>query len=580
MAGTNISVDKDQFSCSVCLEVLWEPVTIPCGHSYCMECIKGYWRKCELKEEYSCPQCRQAFSPRPALSRNTLLSEIVEKLRKTGLQEPATDAECDVCAAKKQRAVKFCVKCQTLYCETHLKLHNERNRGRPHQLIEVPKQAQKPICSRHGKLAELYCQTDRRCVCGPCQRDEHKGHSVVSVSEERMEKQKHLEEAWKKSRQRCKEREKELREIVKYIKRSTQTVQEDSDKVFLRLQRISERKHAELREMMRGEENTALAQTEKLLEKLNQQILEQRRGEAELEALASTRDHVHFLQVWKMNLLATPELSLSEPVQNCDSLCTPSELVGRPSIDVHPYFSLLILRKTLTELRDKVTEICDKEIRKISEIVDEEQDPHHPPPASESTPSSESGLRDPETARTEPRTRGDFLQYCCDLTFKPIVGSCSLQLSWDQTEATLDSDPQSCPHHPYTQIFCSQALSGHQYWEVEWGGSGGVSVGVSYEPNSEQKLGHDLKSWSLDLSESAFRHSKYNVEMQTPVAHRIGVYLDHKAGVLEFYSVRLVEDTMVLLHRQQAAFTQPLYPGFWLGSGSTVKLCRTFSFSA
>ncbi|XP_026135031.1 E3 ubiquitin/ISG15 ligase TRIM25-like isoform X1 [Carassius auratus] len=356
MAGTNISVDKDQFCCSVCLEVLWEPVTIPCGHSYCMECIKGYWRKCELKAEFSCPQCRRTFSPRPALARNTILADIVEKLRRTSTQEAgekAADVECDVCTGKKHQAVRFCVKCQTFYCEMHLKPHNERNRGRMHPLSEVTKQLQKRICSRHNKLRDFYCRTDQQSICSLCFKDGHKGHSVVSVMEERMEKQKHLEEAWKKSKLRCKEREKELRDIVKYVKRSAQAVEDDSEKIFTRLLRSVERKHLEVKELIRGEERTALEQTEKLLERLNQQIVEHRRGEAELEALSNTEDHIHFLQNYK-------------------TLCAPPDAGGRPSIDVHPYFSLLILRKALTELRDKVNEVCDRESTKIAELVDEE----------------------------------------------------------------------------------------------------------------------------------------------------------------------------------------------------------------
>lgn len=176
---------------------------------------------------------------------------------------------------------------------------------------------------------------------------------MVSVMEERMEIQKHLEEAWKKSKQRCKEREKELRDIVKYVKRSAQVVEDDSEKIFTRLLRAVERKHLEVKELIRGEERTALGQTEKLLERLNQQIVEHRRGEAELEALSNTEDHIHFLQNYK-------------------TLCAPPDAGGRPSIDVHPYFSLLILRKALTELRDKVNEVCDRESTKIAELVDEE----------------------------------------------------------------------------------------------------------------------------------------------------------------------------------------------------------------
>ncbi|XP_051557658.1 tripartite motif-containing protein 16 isoform X2 [Myxocyprinus asiaticus] len=497
MADTNISVDKDQFCCSVCLEVLWEPVTIPCGHSYCMECIKGYWRKCELKEEYSCPQCRRTFSPRPALSRNTMLADIVEKLRRTGvqdvLQSHIKDVDCDVCTGRKHRAVKFCVKCQTLYCEIHLKPHNERNRGRMHQLIEVTKQSQKRICSRHNKLRGVYCRTDQQCICSSCLKDGHKGHSVVSIMEERTDKQKHLEEVWRKSKQRCKEREKELRDIVKYIK-------------------------------------------------------------------------------------------------NYKNLCAPPEVGGQPSIDVHPYFSLLILRKALTELKERVTDICDRESARISEMVDEEHN--------QSSENISSLPVNSETARgispqTEPMTRGDFLQYCRDLTLDPNTANSFIRLSGDHREVTTELEPQSYSDHPerfssWAQVLCTEGLSGRCYWEVEWGGSGGVSIGVSYKGiprtggNTDRKLGCNSKSWSLDFSDSLclFRHDKSRIEIHTPMPNRIGVYLDHRAGTLAFYSVSLADDSMTLLHQEQTTFAQPLYPGFWVGLGSTLKLCQTFSFSA
>uniref|UniRef100_A0A3Q2VF28 RING-type domain-containing protein n=1 Tax=Haplochromis burtoni TaxID=8153 RepID=A0A3Q2VF28_HAPBU len=68
------------------LPVLRDPVTIPCGHSYCLECIEDYWNRAKQKGQWSCPQCRQVFNPRPLLSRNTVLGELVEKLQKTGFQ--------------------------------------------------------------------------------------------------------------------------------------------------------------------------------------------------------------------------------------------------------------------------------------------------------------------------------------------------------------------------------------------------------------------------------------------------------------------------------------------------------------
>lgn len=91
---------------------------------------------------------------------------------------------------------------------------------------------------------------------------------------------------------------------LSFQQRSAQAFEEDGEKIFIRLLRCIERKHSEVKEQIRCEERTALSQTEKLLERLNQQIVEHRRGEAELEALSNTEDHIQFLQVksWVWNM--------------------------------------------------------------------------------------------------------------------------------------------------------------------------------------------------------------------------------------------------------------------------------------
>uniref|UniRef100_A0A3B5LCN7 RING-type domain-containing protein n=1 Tax=Xiphophorus couchianus TaxID=32473 RepID=A0A3B5LCN7_9TELE len=81
-----------KYSCSICLDLLKDPVTIPCGHSYCMNCIKHHWDGEDQRKIHSCP--KKEFIPRPVLEKNIMLSELVEDLKKTGLQ---TSDGIDIC---------------------------------------------------------------------------------------------------------------------------------------------------------------------------------------------------------------------------------------------------------------------------------------------------------------------------------------------------------------------------------------------------------------------------------------------------------------------------------------------------
>ncbi len=197
MAEANISVAQDQFSCPVCLDLLKDPVTIPCGHSYCMNCITGCWNQDDQKGVYSCPQCRQTFTPRPVLGKNVVFAEVVEKLKKTKLHSavPAQgyaglgDVECDICTARKYKAVKSCLVCLNSYCQNHLEQHEDFFKGKKHNLMDAMGRLQEMICHKHDKQLDIYCRTDQQCICYLCGMDEHKNHDTVTAVEERTEKQ-------------------------------------------------------------------------------------------------------------------------------------------------------------------------------------------------------------------------------------------------------------------------------------------------------------------------------------------------------------------------------------------------------
>ncbi|XP_045068664.1 tripartite motif-containing protein 16-like [Coregonus clupeaformis] len=552
MAQQGVLLNQDQFCCSVCLHLLKEPVTTACGHSYCRSCIEDCWDQDVLKGVYSCPQCRETFTPRPNLRKNNMLAEVVEKLKKTGLQAappPALcyagpgDVECDFCTrTRKQKALMSCLVCLASYCETHLQPHYESPAFKKHKLVKATAQLQEKICSDHDKLLEVYCRTDQQCICMLCTMDEHKGHDTVQAAPERTEKQRQLGMSQQKVQQRSQEREKELKELqqaVKYLKRSAQAAVVDSDKIFTELIRSIEKRRSEVKELIRAQEKAQVSQAEGLLEQLEQEIAELRKRSTELEQLSHTEDHIHFLQSY----------------QSLSGTSVSSDL---PSIVVRPLQYFGDVSKTVSELREKLEDVLKGEWTKISTTVNI-VDVVLPP---------------------EPKTREQFLQFSCQLTLDPNTAHTHLSLSKGNRKVTFTDQEQPYPVHPdrftnWCQVLCREGLSGRCYWEVERSALFVVTA-VSYKDISrtgkDGAFGHNNKSWSLVCSSGDywFRHNNVETKVSGPRSSRVGVDLDHKAGTLSFYSV---SDTMTLLHRVQTTFTQPLYPGFWLsGAAELVKL--------
>ncbi|XP_048012645.1 E3 ubiquitin/ISG15 ligase TRIM25-like [Megalobrama amblycephala] len=301
MAEARIS--QDEFMCPVCLDLLKDPVTIHCGHSYCKICITDCWDQEDQMRVYSCPQCRQTFRPRPALAKNTILAEMVEKLKKIKLPADcyagAGDVQCDVCTGRKHKAVKSCLVCLNSYCQNHLEQHESWFKGKRHNLTEATGRLQEMICPKHDKILELFCRTDQRCICVLCV-DEHKNHKTVSAAAQRTEKQHQLKETQRWFQQRIQQKEKDvqqLREAVESHKRSAQTAVEDSERIFTELIRSIERSRCEATQRIRDQEKTAVSRAEGRLERLEQEINDLRRRDAELEQLSHTQDHIHFLRV-------------------------------------------------------------------------------------------------------------------------------------------------------------------------------------------------------------------------------------------------------------------------------------------
>ncbi|KAG2465525.1 TRI25 ligase, partial [Polypterus senegalus] len=302
MAEAQLFVSQDEFTCSVCLDTLTDPVTIPFGHSFCLKCLMDCWDQSQL---FSCPQCRENFTTRPTFRRNSLLNEILKKFKKTGLSSPPPqnyagpgDVECDFCTGKNLRVVKSCLTCPASYCQTHLQPHYEVAAWKDHKLVDPDRNLKEKLCEKHQKILEIFCETDNARICMMCGVNEHNGHKIVKLETVTEEKEK---QTLSDIKRRLEEREKTLKEtrrVMEEMKISVERDMEENEKSFSALIWCTEEVNRKLTERIREQEKRQMEKAEGVMEQLEKEIEELKRREAELKELSETKDHLHFLQTF------------------------------------------------------------------------------------------------------------------------------------------------------------------------------------------------------------------------------------------------------------------------------------------
>ncbi|XP_032366444.1 neoverrucotoxin subunit alpha isoform X2 [Etheostoma spectabile] len=182
------------------------------------------------------------------------------------------------------------------------------------------------------------------------------------------------------------------------------------------------------------------------------------------------------------------------------------------------------------------------------------------------------------------RLRPGLKKYVWELELDTNTVHRRLKLSDNNRKVTGVMKDQSYPDHPdrfdcWLQLLCRDGLTGRCYWEVER--RGGVDISVSYRGIRRKGYSRDCvfgcndHSWSLYCSDErgySVRHNNRRTFLTScSVSNRVAVYVDVPAGSLSFYTVS--SDSLIHLHTFNTTFTQPLFPGFGVWSGSSVSLC-------
>ncbi|XP_068460355.1 E3 ubiquitin/ISG15 ligase TRIM25-like [Clinocottus analis] len=616
MAQANISVTESQFRCPVCLDLLKDPVSTPCGHTYCMRCINGYWDQADAG--FSCPQCREAFSPRPVLRRNTVLAEVVGKLKlsddaRAAQPEPelylggAGEVPCDFCpAGSALRAVKSCLVCLASFCERHVAPHREVGTLRRHKLVAAVECPAKRLCAQHrlglepvaagggggggGGGGEDGNEAEWSGDCLLCEADREEVHG--GEDGQRARRRLQLQETQRRVQGRTRSGVRELEEFqqsLESLKVSASAVLEDSEALFADMSLRLDKTKAEVRARLEAKERAVVGRAERDMEVLEKDLEELRRRDEEISQLLQTEDSAHFLQAAPLLCVPLAAGRLSR------ALSLPSECFSGA-------------RQALSQLRSRMEEVCREEVDKISRAVNENyvsggecvkggrnvcaenSKPQHMqprPPAGQhsagavpvSFPLSSLSLQ-----AADQRMRAAFLRYSCRLSLDPDTAHPTLVLLEGAQGAHCGEEPQSYPpvHQRFdsvAQVLCREGqFGGASYWEVEWCGGGWVDIGVTYRAIGRKGggkpclLGRNENSWRLRCTHAGYAawHDNRKTTVAAPPCPRIGVFLERQKGALSFYSV---SDAVLLLHTFRCPFSQPLYPAFRLDLDSTLLIC-------
>ncbi|XP_033022916.1 bifunctional apoptosis regulator [Lacerta agilis] len=86
--GVSRRISVSEFSCHCCYDILVNPTTLNCGHSFCRHCLALWWTSSKKNE---CPECRGKWEGFPKV--NILLRDAIEKLFPDAIKQRKDDIQ-------------------------------------------------------------------------------------------------------------------------------------------------------------------------------------------------------------------------------------------------------------------------------------------------------------------------------------------------------------------------------------------------------------------------------------------------------------------------------------------------------
>ncbi|XP_069808797.1 E3 ubiquitin/ISG15 ligase TRIM25-like [Dendropsophus ebraccatus] len=513
MASTDL---REELSCSICLNIYSNPVTLMCGHNFCRGCIDRVLDTQGGSGEYSCPECRTSFMGRPVLQANWTLCNLAERFQFTP-SEGNSGVMCTHCIHAPVPAVKFCLHCEASLCLDHLRVHSTA----PEHILCDPNAAiNSRKCTVHKKILEYHCSEDSTLICMSCiVEGEHRGHQVESIA---------------------KASEKKKREMLKLLQQLT-SQRSEMEKSFQSLE--------ENKKSVHDKAACAVKKIAAMFDDIRRQLEDMEKRV--LMVVSRQEEHASLIVSNQIRQMETKKDELSKVMNRIDALCHMTDPMTVLQEQV-PCWSEFFEQGSIGDCSNngQSHEDVDLGIEPISNALHT---------LSDIIGSVAAGLYTPHRAAIilDVNTAGDHI-------------TISQNLKGAAYSENINDLPKTPERFEPNQVLSRQSFSsGTHYWDVEGNGLGMWRVGVCY-PSIDRAgvsavIGDNTKSWVLEyfINEYSAVHNNEDVNIAQDVScNRVRICLDYEAGKLSFYEL---SDPIHHLHTFSATFTEPLYAAFWLG---------------
>ncbi|CAO2636280.1 E3 ubiquitin-protein ligase TRIM31 [Lemmus lemmus] len=197
----------EDMTCPICMEILQDPVTIDCGHNFCLQCINQVGK---TTENLQCPLCRLPVN-KNTFRPNKLLASIAEKIQAMDPAEFQPEEKEPRCQKHKEKLHYFCEEDGEFLCLLCSDSRDLKNR----EVTLIDEAAQNYKVQIETEVQDLG-QKDKEII-----KEKTEGEGAIQVfrAQVHLEKLKILEilEEFKHVRQRLEEEERFLLSRLRWL---------------------------------------------------------------------------------------------------------------------------------------------------------------------------------------------------------------------------------------------------------------------------------------------------------------------------------------------------------------------------